>query len=165
MLGFLYTVPVTVGPLNDGKIDFSQLDVVAGAIAGAIVVLLVMLAIGYFLVKFKVVSVGATSITSPAQDVTNNMLTNLSEKLDDLKEEVKKYAEEHKRCEISLNDRFIPRHDLEKILDEIKGRQIRLREEVLPRDYVRQEQFKEMVKRIESIDDKLDTLISKFKTT
>lgn len=160
MLEFLLgPVPVAVSPVSQGTIDLSQLDTIAGAIGGAIVVLLVMLVIGFFLIKFKIVNFAGKDQTDLAQTIVDR----LEETIGELKQEIRKYSEEHRLCQNSLPERFMLRHDIERILDEVKDRQLRLREEILPRDYVRKEEMQLLVKRIDSIDDKLDTLLSRTK--
>jgi hypothetical protein len=50
-------IPITVTPITGGGvIDFSILATVVGAVGGGVVVLIVMAAMGYFLIKFGIVN-------------------------------------------------------------------------------------------------------------
>ena len=161
---FFTPVPVNVSSVNNGQIDFSQLDTIAGAIGGAFAVMIVFLVIGFLLMKFKVIRFG--SVTATTEDSMPPVLMvatldNLKESLDEVKRNIHVYTEEQQRCQRSLSESFIPRHEYERDIDELKGRQIKLREEVLPRDYVRREEMRELAKRMDSMDKKLDLLLEK----
>lgn len=162
MLGFIATIPVTITP---DHLDFSQLDVIAGALAGAAVVLVVMFLIGLVLWKAGVVGIGRTVAGDKISDASVCLIEN---SIRELKEDIQEYIKEHRackteqqRCQGSLAGRFPSLHEFERVIDELRSRQVRLREEVLPRDYVRREEIRALITRMDSMDSKLDRLLER----
>ncbi len=97
-------VPVKVTTLTSGgSIDFSVLDTVMGAIAGAVIVVV----LGYFLMRLGLVKfVTDKNSSGQTSDIMILHFDQLKELISGLRTDVEKYVAEHLECQRTLVDKF-----------------------------------------------------------
>lgn len=79
------------------SVDLSQLDTIIGAVVGAAAVAV----LGFILYRIGVVKF------SMEKGPDNNALADLKVLIGELKEDIKKYAEEHRQCQIALPEKYV----------------------------------------------------------
>jgi hypothetical protein len=137
----MLSIAITKAPTN--VIDFSQVDLIAGIVIGAVVVLVVLLMIGFFLIKYRIVYIGKPNgdiIKPPQFDIDGFCAkhSGVTKSLEVLEDKVDKEFT-YVWTEIK----------------EVNKRQIELRQK-LPEQYVSKVDLSEMHNRLRDIDNKLD---------
>jgi hypothetical protein len=107
LLPALFGSTLMVQPVAHGEVDISQMDTIAGAIGGAVVVLIVVLILGYLMVKFKVVSIGGTNGYSKTDNLVMVMLEALKDKVGTLNENVERSLAELQECQLDLAKNYV----------------------------------------------------------
>jgi tetrahydromethanopterin S-methyltransferase subunit G len=137
----MLSVTITKVPTN--VIDFSQVDLMAGIVIGAVVVLVVLSMIGFFLIKYRIVYIRKPNgdiIKPPQFDIDGfcSKHSGVTKSLEVLEDKVDK-GFTYVWTEIK----------------EVNKRQIDLRQK-LPEQYVSKVDLSEMHNRLRDIDNKLD---------
>jgi hypothetical protein len=107
LLPFFFGATLMVQPMADGRVDFSQMDTIAGAIGGAVVVLIVVLILGYLMVKFKVVSIGGGNGNPKTDNSLMIMLEALKDKVGTLNDNVERSLAELQECQLDLAKNYV----------------------------------------------------------
>lgn len=113
MMQFLLTALPTVVNIDKSTLDFSIIDTIVGAIVALIVTAIVFATLGFFLVKYGIVTFGKGAVpTTPQQQMAEQILLRLEAKVDS-------WFQQHLECRERQQNEFVKYRDFE---DWQKGR-------------------------------------------